>query len=77
LEPNHQPGTLMQLIAVMLFTVTYIVVICMCRPSSDPIDDKLSILNQAMLFLTLLGALMLKFHHKASNLQECTRGATT
>jgi hypothetical protein len=29
---------------------------------SDPVDDMLSVTNRSMLFLTLLGALMLKFH---------------
>jgi hypothetical protein len=72
LEPNHQPGTLMQLIAVMLITVTYIIVLCLCRPYSDPVDDMLSVMNQSMLFLTLLGALMLKFHQgfKATGVYE-------
>jgi hypothetical protein len=56
-----RPGTLMQLIAVMLFTVFYIVVLTNCKPYKDPVDDTLAITNQAMLFMMLLGALMLKF----------------
>jgi hypothetical protein len=55
-----QPGTLMQLIAVMMLTMLYTMVLCLSRPYKDPIDDALAITNQAMLFLTLLGALMLK-----------------
>ena len=63
-----QPGTLMQLIAVMVFTVVYIMLVVHCKPYSDRVDDTLAIANQAMLFLTLLGALMLKFHHGFSSM---------
>jgi Ca2+/H+ antiporter len=55
-----QPGTLMQLIAVMMFTMLYTMVLCLSRPYKDPVDDALAITNQAMLFLTMLGALMIK-----------------
>ena len=56
-----RPGTLMQLIAVMFFTVFYIVLLTHCKPYEDPVDDTLAITNQAMLFVMLSGALMLKF----------------
>jgi hypothetical protein len=62
-----QPGTLMQLIAVMLFTVVYCLVLTNCKPYGDPLDNTLAIMNQAMLFVTLLGALMLKFHQGFSS----------
>ena len=56
-----RPGTLMQLIAVMFFTVFYSVLLTHCKPYEDPVDDTLAITNQAMLFVMLSGALMLKF----------------
>ena len=56
-----RPGTLMQLIAVMLFTFFYTMVLLVCcRPYEDPVDDMLAMTNQAMLFVMLLSALMLK-----------------
>jgi hypothetical protein len=56
-----RPGTLMQLIAVVLFTFFYTMVLLVCcRPYEDPVDDMLAMTNQAMLFVMLLSALMLK-----------------
>ena len=57
---THQPGTLMQLIAVIILTVGYIAVLCYSRPYADQVDDRMAITNQLMLFLTLVGALMVK-----------------
>jgi hypothetical protein len=55
-----QRGTLMQLIAVIVLTVGYIAVLCYSRPYLDQVDDRTAITNQLMLFLTLVGALMVK-----------------
>jgi hypothetical protein len=63
----YQPGSLMQLIAVMLLTVLYSIVLAICKPYDDPMDDTLAIMNQAMLFTTLLGALMLKIDQAFSS----------
>ena len=43
----------------------------------DPIDDALAITNQAMLFLTLLGALMLKCIQGFISTGASTKKATT
>ena len=51
-----QPGSLLQLIVVMVLTVLYAVMLSKFGPYRDPIDDTLAIVNQVMLFLTLLGA---------------------
>jgi hypothetical protein len=56
-----KPGTLMQLIIVIIITVLYGYVLAVCKPYKDPADDTLAITTQIMLFLTLLGALMIKF----------------
>ena len=40
-----QPGTLMQLIADMLFTVMYCNVLTNCKPYGDLIDNTLAIMN--------------------------------
>jgi hypothetical protein len=56
-----KPGTLMQLIIVIVITVLYGYVLAVCKPYKDPADDTLAITTQIMLFLTLLGALMIKF----------------
>ena len=50
----------MQLIAVIILTVGYIAVLCYSRPYADQVDDRMAITNQLMLFLTLVGALMVK-----------------
>jgi hypothetical protein len=60
-------GNLMQLIAVMLLTVLYCLVLTNCLPYDEPLDNTLAITNQVMLFVTLLGALMLKFHQGFSS----------
>ena len=49
----YQPGTLMQLIAVMSLTVLYIIMITMAFPYANNSDNLLAINGQAMLFLTL------------------------
>jgi hypothetical protein len=50
----------MQLIAVIILTVGYIAMLCYSRPYADQVDDRMAITNQLMLFLTLVGALMVK-----------------
>jgi hypothetical protein len=52
----------MQLIAVIVLAVGYIAVLCYSRPYADQVDDRMAITNQLMLFLTLVGALMVKVH---------------
>jgi hypothetical protein len=56
----------MQLIAVIILTVGYIAVLCYSRPYADQVDDRMAITNQLMLFLTLVGALMVKVNIAAA-----------
>ena len=53
-----KPGTLMQLIVVICLTMLYIISLVDLKPYTDLVDDRLAILNQAALFTTLLGALV-------------------
>jgi hypothetical protein len=55
-----QPGTLMQLVLVIILTVLYMLLLALCKPWESRVDDVLAILDQSMLFLVLVGALMLK-----------------
>ena len=57
----YKPGTLMQLIAVIVVTTVYIMVLTNYQPYIQPLDVAVAIWNQMMLFFTLLGALMIKF----------------
>ena len=50
----YQPGTLMQLIAVMSLTMLYIATISKFEPYVNNIDNLLAINGQVMLFFTLL-----------------------
>ena len=49
-----KPGTLMQLILVILVVVAYIAVLAYFRPYSGWRDDFLAVVNQFMLFTTLV-----------------------
>ena len=55
-----QPGTLMQLVLVIILTTLYMLLLTHCKPWESLVDDGLAILDQSMLFLVLVGALMLK-----------------
>eukprot|EP00935_MAST-01C_sp_MAST-1C-sp1_P000883 g883.t1 len=56
-----RPGTIMQLILVMVLTVIYMMVITKCCPFRRETDSKLAVFVNSALFVILLGALMTKF----------------
>ena len=49
-----KPGTLMQLILVIMIVVMYTALLAYCRPYVGWRDDFLSVVNQIMLFMTLV-----------------------
>ena len=67
-----QPGSLMQLVLVMVLTVLYCVVLAILTPYRSQADDNLAVSQQILLFFTLLGALMVKFQRgfKSTGLYE-------
>ena len=56
-----QPGSLMQLVLVMVLTGGYTVLLASLHPYKSEADDSLAITQQVLLFFTLLGGLMVKF----------------
>ena len=51
-----KPGTLLQLIVVIILVMIYIVLLTHFKPYTSWRDNQLSVMNQMMLFLTLVGA---------------------
>ena len=67
-----QPGSLMQLVLVMVLTVLYGFILALLNPYKSAADDRLAITQQVLLFFTLLGGLMVKFQRgfKSTGLYE-------
>jgi hypothetical protein len=56
-----KPGTIMQLVMVMVITVLYICVITRTQPYKRDADDIIAVFTNIMVFVVLLGSLMMKF----------------